>query len=130
MSQTLHDMSVVYKAPLGEHWLGNLIFFSFISLVRKPAIKRAKSTLKSGKKKAHKLKKSPGHWPGVPETPGVTTGVYVPVSQELPVGCCRKADRKGHFPGTPGRPGGFQKFYVSFSYAPLLLPIKHRDPSV
>ena len=59
---------------------------------------------KSGKKKAHKLKKNPrdtgrvslGH-------PAGQTGVYRPVSQGFPVIYCRKRDRKGHFCRDTGR---------------------------
>ena len=73
----------------------------------------------SGKKKAHKLQKegrdtsrvSLGH-------PAGQTGVYRPVSQELPVIYYRKPERKGlflpgHRPGVPRNPaieGGFRNF--------------------
>ena len=85
---------------------------------------------KSGKKRAHKLKKNAwGHRPG---HPAGQTGVYRPVSQGFPVNCCTKTDRKGHFfCGTPAgcprdtRPSrGSSEILWDFSYVPFLLSKK------
>ena len=78
------------------------------------------------------FRKALGHWPGVPGTPGGT-------NRGLPAGVPRtaclsfeKLTEKGIFagrpagcPGTPGRPAVFRKkFYVIFSYVPLLPSIQ------
>ena len=80
----------------------------------------------SGKKEAHKLRKSSwdtgrvslGH-------PAGQTGVYRPVFQRLNAAYSGKTDTKEHFCWDTGQvsSSGFQEFYVIFSYVPFLLPI-------
>ena len=87
---------------------------------------------KSGKKRAHKLKKNPrdtrrvylGH-------PAGQTAVYRPVSQGIPVIYFRKKDREGHFCRDTGRVSqghpaiqGASEILCGFSYVPFLLPKK------
>ena len=81
------------------------------------------------RKRHTNVRKSPGHRPGVPGTPGGT-------NRGLPAGVpgisCyllykngqKRAFLPGHRPGVPGTPGhveGFQTCYVIFSYVPFLV---------
>ena len=76
----------------------------------------------SGKRKAHKLKKSLGHRPPGGTNRGLPAGVPG-------ISCCSRK-KNCHFfpehrpgaPGTPGRPGAFQIIAIIFSHVPFLLP--------